>query len=160
MFDDLQNGLLHLFIRHLELPDENDSDLLCIVRSVLKIHKRDDETDGLQEGGKTLATVLTNAEPQWLQHFIERFNTVWHSSFRQDCHNSQGSHSLHLLLLVDEPMGDATDEVAQVGKYSTTHHDCDLLDNINTGVEGLPRLFTTANSLEEGRSVGIPAQRR
>ena len=57
-------------------------------------------------------------------------------------------------------MGDATDEVAQVGMYSTTHHDCDLLDNMNTGVEGLPGLFTMANSLEERRSAGILVQRR
>ena len=47
-------------------------------------------------------------------------------------------------------MGNATDKVAQVGRNSTTHHDCDLLDNTNTGVVGLPKLFTMANSLEEG----------
>ena len=54
-------------------------------------------------------------------------------------------------------MGNATDKVAQVGKYSTTHHDCDLLDNTNTGVAGLPRLLIWQMALRKERSAGIPS---
>ena len=57
LLDDLEHNLLHFLIRRLEFADKDDCYFLSIVRSVLGVHKRDDETNSLQESCQTLATM-------------------------------------------------------------------------------------------------------
>jgi hypothetical protein len=46
--------------RGLEFTNEDNGDFLGVVGCVLGVHEWNDETDGLQEGGKTFSAVQTN----------------------------------------------------------------------------------------------------
>ena len=60
LLDRFEHDLLHLFVRGLEFTNEDNSDFLGVVECVLGVHEWNDETDGLQEGGKTFSAVQTN----------------------------------------------------------------------------------------------------
>lgn len=57
----LQNNLLHLFIRGLELSDEDEHHLSGVVVSILGIHQRDEVTNSFEESSQTLETKRRNA---------------------------------------------------------------------------------------------------
>ena len=48
LLDDLENDLLHLFIRRQELSDENQHHLSCVVVSVVSVHQRNQVTNRLE----------------------------------------------------------------------------------------------------------------
>lgn len=57
----LQNNLLHLFIRGLELSDEDEHHLSGVVVGILGIHQRDEVTNSFKESSQTLETKRRNA---------------------------------------------------------------------------------------------------
>jgi hypothetical protein len=53
-------------------------------------------------------------------------------------------------LFIFETMSDRFDQVLQVRQDSASHHDGDLLDDLDTGVTSLPGLLRSTDGFEEG----------
>mmetsp|Transcript_29025 Transcript_29025/g.67289 ORF Transcript_29025/g.67289 Transcript_29025/m.67289 type:complete len:780 (-) Transcript_29025:1289-3628(-) len=155
----LEDDLLHLLVRGLELSDQDDHDLLSVVLSVLSLHQRDNVSDGLEEGGKHLAALLARALPQGLEHRVEGLDTVGRGGLRERSQR-QSADGLHLLLLVLQPALDDLDHLAQVRQDGAAHQDGNLLHNLDAGVPRLPRLLRLAHGLEEGQQRGDAERRR
>lgn len=178
LLDDLEDDLLHLLVGRLELavrairvvssgpqtrsignlPDQDDHDFTRVVVRVLRVHERDDETDRLEEGGKTFTAVLADTGPQRLEDAVEGLDTVRCGSLGESS-DAQRRHRPDFLLLVLEAVRDGFDEVAEMRQDSAAHHDGDLLNDFDTGVPSLPRLLRPADGFEE-RQQRRDAERR
>lgn len=66
----LQHDLLHLLVRRLELPDEDQHHLSCVVVGILGVHQWDQITDSFEERSQTLET--TDQEFKLTQRFWTR----------------------------------------------------------------------------------------
>ena len=63
---------------------------------------------------------------------------------------SKSGHRADLRLLVLETVGDAVDQVTQMRKDGTAHHNRNLLHDTDTGVTGLPGLLRATDGFQEG----------
>mmetsp|Transcript_48257 Transcript_48257/g.149019 ORF Transcript_48257/g.149019 Transcript_48257/m.149019 type:complete len:950 (-) Transcript_48257:252-3101(-) len=158
LLHDLQDDLLHFFVRRRELADQDDHDLSGVVVRVLGVHQGNDVSDRLQEGGQALAAVLADALPQGPQHRVEGLNAVGRGGLRQSGQR-QRRDGPDLLLLVLEAVGDDVHHLLQVRQHGAAHKDGDLLHDLDPRVPGLPALLRLADGPEEEEERG-DAERR
>mmetsp|Transcript_20615 Transcript_20615/g.45128 ORF Transcript_20615/g.45128 Transcript_20615/m.45128 type:complete len:338 (+) Transcript_20615:1311-2324(+) len=148
LLHNLQDDLLHLFVRGRELTDKDDHHLSRVVVGVLRVHEGNDVTDGLEERSKTLTAMFADTLPQGPQHCVEGLDAVWRRGLGQS-RQRQCCDGPDLLLLVLEAVRDDIDHLLQVGKNSAAHEDSDLLDYLDARVASLPTLLRLAHSSQE-----------
>ena len=122
---DLEDDLLHLLVRALELANQDDHDLARVVVRVVRVHQRDNEADRFEERSEPFAAVLPDAAPQRTEDGVEGFDSVGVRRLGEGRKGERADRP-HLLLLVGQAVRDDSDEVVQVGEHGAPHQDRDL----------------------------------
>mmetsp|Transcript_30967 Transcript_30967/g.55423 ORF Transcript_30967/g.55423 Transcript_30967/m.55423 type:complete len:657 (+) Transcript_30967:141-2111(+) len=149
----LEHDLLHLLVRALKLADEDHHGIFCVIVGVRDVHERDDEADGLEEGGQHLSAVAVDAAPQRLEDAVEGLDAVRGGGLGEGG-DGEGADGAHLLVLILESVLNDLHQRGEVRQHSAAHEDGNLLTNFDARVARLPTLFALTHRFQKRQQRG------